>query len=507
MYARVLFVYTNVGEIMNIKNFEGKKLSPYIDENIAYIKKIFENDHILRSRNITLPCRQKCALFFFDGMVNNEILNESTVRPLLTFSGNFTEEKAQFSVEHILFTAESSVTENVSDMLRSLMYGDTLIIFDGDTHAVTVNTKGWRTRGISEPCDERVLEGPREGFDEAVMLNMAMIRRKLPTPDLKAEYVQAGRRTDTRMFICYLESVVNRTALKELKKRISEIDIDGILDSNYINELINSNRFSLFKTAGTTERPDIVAARLLEGRVALFVDGTPVVLTLPYLFSENFQSDDDYYQNYIVAFSGRIMRYICFFLSLSLPGLYLALVTHHKQLVPTSFFITVASSRQGVPFPSLLECLLLILVFEMLRETGLRVPQSMGHALSIVGGLVIGQAAVEAKIVSAPMLIVVAASGIAGLMVQKLKSAIFYGRIIIVLLGNFFGLFGCFVGVTALFSVIFSLSSFETDYTQSLDNISFQSLKDTVIRAPFYKMITRPQRLSKNKIRQKRSKK
>ncbi len=493
---------------MNLADYSDSFLHSSIDENIAYIKTIFLNDDILRVRELYMLSGRKCALFFLDGMVNNVSLNESVVRPLLTYEGGVPLEGiSDFSCLHILFAAEATVQTSVEEMLRSLLYGDTLIIFDSDTKAVTLNTKGWRTRGISEPGDERVLEGPREGFDEAVMLNMAMIRRKLPTPDLKAEYVRVGRRTDTRMFICYLDSLVNRTALRELKNRLKQIDIDGVLDSNYINELVNSNRFSLFKTAGTTERPDIVAARLLEGRVALFVDGTPVVLTIPYLFSENFQSDDDYYQNYIVAFIGRILRYICFFLSISLPGIYLALITHHKQLVPTSFFITVASSRQGVPFPSVIECLVLVLVFEMLRETGLRVPQSMGHALSIVGGLVIGQAAVEAKIVSAPMLIIVAASGISGLMVQKLKGAVFYSRITLVLLGNFFGLFGCFAGLTAYISVVFSLSSFGTDYTCALNNISFQSIKDTFFRAPIYKMFKRPEGLSRNEVRQKRSKK
>ncbi len=487
---------------MDIKFYEGKMLSKNLKENITYIKEIFKNDDILRTRELTTPTGVKCALFFFDGMVNNEVLNESVVRPLLTFSDEYIGSKADFAVEHILFTAETGVFENLTDMLRSLLYGDTLILFDGDSKAVTVNTKGWRTRGISEPGDERVLQGPREGFDEAVMLNLAMLRRKLSTPDLKAEFVQSGRRTDTRMFICYLESVVNRTALNELKKRIKKIDIDSILDANYINELINENRFSIFKTAGTTERPDIVAARLLEGRVALFIDGTPVILTVPYLFSENFQSDDDYYQNYTVAFIGRIMRYISFILAISIPSVFLALISHHKQLIPTSLYLTISASRNSLPFPSVLECLLLILIFELLRETGLRVPQSMGSALSIVGGLVIGQASVEAKIVSAPMLIAVAAGGIAGLMVQKLKGAVFYSRIILVLLCYFFGLTGYFVGITALFAIIFSLNSFGTDYTASLNEFSFQSLKDTVFRAPWFKMKTRPRSLSTNTIRQ-----
>ena len=490
---------------MDIKFFEDKTLSKNLKENVKYIKEIFLNDDILRIRELTTPTGTKCVLFFFDGMVNSEVLNESVVRPLLTFNQKYVGSKADFAVEHILFTAETKVCNIISDMLRGLLYGDTLILFENDTQAVTVNTKGWRTRGISEPGDERVLQGPREGFDESVMLNLAMLRRKLSTPDLKAEFIQSGRRTDTRMFICYLESVVNPTTLKELKKSIKKIDIDSILDANYINELINENRFSIFKTAGTTERPDIVAARLLEGRVALFVDGTPVILTVPYLFSENFQSDDDYYQNYTVAFIGRIMRYISFMLAISIPSVFLALISHHKQLIPTSLYLTISASRNSLPFPSVLECLLLILIFELLRETGLRVPQSMGSALSIVGGLVIGQASVEAKIVSAPMLIAVAAGGIAGLMVQRLKGAVFYGRIILVLLCYFLGLTGYFIGITALFTIIFSLDSFGTDYTASLNELSFQSLKDSIFRAPWFKMNTRPS-FSPNKVRQ-RSKK
>lgn len=490
---------------MYLSDFKNTTLSGCLKDDVEYLKQLFKNDCLLRVRELILPDKTECALFFLDGMVSGSALNESVVRPLLTYKGIIDKTAiSNFVCLKVLFVAEAQPQLYLDQMLRSLLYGDTLIIFNGDKNSVTVDTKGWRTRGISEPGDERVLEGPREGFDEAIIPNMAMIRRKLPTPDLKAEYVTAGRRTDTKMFICYLDSLVNKTALRELKRELKKIDIDGVLDSNYINELVNKNRFSLFKTAGTTERPDIVAARLLEGRVALLVDGTPVVLTIPYLFSENFQSDDDYYQNYITAFVGRIMRYIGFITSIALPGVYLALITHHKQLVPTTFFITVASSRQNVPFPSFIECLLMIFIFEMLRETGLRVPQSMGSALSIVGGLVIGQAAVEARIVSAPMLIIVAASGISGLMVQKLKGAVLYSRIIIVLLGNFFGLFGCFAGITALFYFVFSLSSFGTDYTSSINRISFQSLKDTLIRAPFFKMFTRPENLSENKIRQKK---
>ncbi|MEE0840896.1 MAG: spore germination protein [Acutalibacteraceae bacterium] len=487
---------------MDIGRYEGIRLSDNIEESTNTIKEILKNDGILRVRQFFINGNISCTLFFMDGMVNNAILNQTVLEPLITYRGEIKGDIPSFVLNNILFAAESSKQEYISEMLRSLLYGDTLLLMDNSSTAITVNTKGWRTRGISEPSNERVLTGPKEAFDEAVMLNMAMIRRKLPTPDLCVETQNLGRRSDTRVFITYLHSLVNKKALNILKERLSKIDIDSVLDSNYINELINNKPFSLFKTAGSTEKPDIVVARLLEGRIAVLVDGSPVVLTLPYLFSENFQSDDDYYLNFLFATGGRILRYICFFLSISVPSLFLALITHHKQLIPTSFFLSVTSSRSGVPFPPLIECLLLIFIFEILREAGLRVPQSMGQALSIVGGLVIGQSSVEAGIVSAPLLIAVALSGISGLMVTRLKSAVLFLRIFLTLLGSIFGLFGYFAGIFFILINIFSLESFGTDSTSSLDNISFQSLKDTLFRAPWYKMKTRPTALSQNRIRQ-----
>ena len=334
------------------------------------------------------------------------------------------------------------------------------------------------------------------------MLNAALLRRKLPTPDLCIELITKGRKTDTKMFLCYLGSIADKSMIKEIKRRIAKIDIDGILDSNYINEQIKSHKASLFKTCGATERPDVVAAKLLEGRAALIVDGTPVVLTMPYIFSESFQSDDDYYLNFWFAAIGRILRYISFFLSISVPAVYTALVVYHPYLLPTALATSISTARSGIPFPTYIECFLLIFVFEVLRETGIRMQQSMGHALSIVGGLVVGQAAVEAGIVSAPMLIAVALSGICGLMVPRLKGIVFYARIGLALLSTLFGLFGYFFGAILLLIRIFSLDSFGVPYTLSLSEFNGQSLKDTLFRAPWWKMVKRPPISHKNKIRQ-----
>ncbi len=483
-------------------DYKKLSLSKSLDSNMELFKGIFIKDAILRTRRLTAANGMSVGLLYFDGMVNNSSINESVVRPLVLSDEEPWDDRTAFVMERVLFAGEVKMTERVDDMLRAILYGDAIILVDGSDKALTVNVKGWRSRGISEPENERILQGPREGFDEAAMFNLAMIRRKLLTPDFCVETVRLGRRTDTYVFICYLNSLTEQKILEEVKRRLSKIDIDGVLDSNYITEQIRDSKSSLFKTIGSTERPDIVAANLLEGRVAIVVDGTPVVLTLPYLFSENFQSDEDYYINYKIASVGRILRIICFLLSIAVPGIYLAVTVFHMKLLPTAFALSIAESRTGVPFSPTAECIMIIIIFEILKEAGLRMPQSVGHALSIVGGLVVGQAAVEAKIVSAPMLIAVSLSGIAGLMIPRLRSAVFYGRIGITVLSALLGLFGCVIGLILMLNHIFSLSSFKVDYTQSLDRISGQSAKDTIWRAPWSRMLTRPHIQNKNRKRQ-----
>lgn len=478
-----------------INDYSGIKLSKDLKANVNMFKEIFKNDAILRTKTVNVrgEVNYDCVLFYMDGMVNSSLFNDSIVRPLLLIKPD--EEKhplTEYIANQVLFANDTKMTSDVSDILRAMLYGDTLILIEGSSEAITVNTKGWRTRGISEPEDERVLQGPREGFDEAALLNLAMLRRKLLTPDLCIEMQRIGRRSDTQVYICYLGTLADKKALSELKKRLKTIDMDGILDSNYIAEQIRDNPHSMFKTTGTTERPDIVAARLLEGRIALIVDGTPVAVTLPYLFSENFQSDEDYYLNYLVSSSGRILRYICFFLAISTPAIFISVAIFHKELMPTSLALTVAQLRGGVPFSALTECLLLILVFEILKEAGVRMAQSLGHTLSIVGGLVVGQAAVEARIISTPMLIVVALSGISGLMVGRLAGAVFYMRIILVLLSAVLGLYGFMAGITLMIIHILCLNSFGVSSTVSLKDSSLQSLKDTLWRARWTRMIKRP---------------
>lgn len=488
---------------MTNNNLNDLNLYKSPQKNINTVKQIFKNDGVLRTRYLNSEALGKCALVFMDGMVNNELLSDSVIKPLTVCEKQKDcRSSCDFAANNLLFAAELSKTDTFRDIVNAVVYGDTAIFFENDEHALIINTKGWRTRGISEPPNEQVLQGPREGFDESVMLNAAMLRRKLQTSDFRTEFLKVGKQTETKMFLCYITSVANEKTVNEIRNRIKNISIDGVLDSNYISELINRGGKGIFKTVGTTERPDIVAARLLEGRIALLVDGTPVALTVPYLFSENFQADDDYYLNSVYSTIGRILRYISFFAAISVPALYVAITVYHPYLLPTSFITTLCDARSCVPLPSFAECLLLVFVFEILRETGIRMPQSMGHALSIVGGLVVGQAAAEAKIVSSPMLITVALSGICGLMIPRLKAACFYLRILLILLGATLGLYGYFLGITFVLIKILGLTSFGTDCTSALCRINFQSFKDVFVRTRWENMILRPATLTKNIKRQ-----
>ena len=316
----------------NLQSFEKKELVTNLYKNVCYFEKIFKDDVMFRKRFI----EKRGCLLFMDGMVNNELINEAIIKPLVLCDNLESGLK--------VFTNELKSTKNVKEMVSALLYGDSVLLLENSQTALILGTKGWRTRGISEPQNEQIAEGPREGFDEAVMFNAAMLRRKIATPDLCIKSTNIGRKTDTKVFVFYLRSLVNKKTLSSVLAKLKTIDIDAVLDTNYLNELINPNRFSPFKTAGTTERPDIAAARILEGRIGIMVDGSPVCLTIPYIYCENFQSDEDYYTNYTVAVIGRVIRYFCFWLSITLPALYIVLINYNPEFLPIRLLCAISFS-------------------------------------------------------------------------------------------------------------------------------------------------------------------
>ncbi|MEL7597183.1 MAG: spore germination protein [Clostridiaceae bacterium] len=315
--------------------------------------------------------------------------------------------------------------------------------------------------------------------------NISLIRRKINSPELKFKYKDLGKITKTKICICYIEGLVSKEILEDLNSRLDKIKIDGILESGYIEEKIKDHPYSIFDTIGNTERPDVVAAKLLEGRIALICDGTPSVLTIPFVFIEYFQSSEDYNNNFIYGSFNRILRITGFILSTSVPAIYTALVTFHQELIPTQLILSIAAARKGTPFPTIIEAIFMIAIFEILREAGTRLPKNVGQAISIVGALVLGEAAVSAGFVSAPIVIVVAITSISKFSVPKMAIVIMVIKSIFLLLPGFLGLYGYIFGMIGLSLYLFSMKSFGVEYMLKFGSMSKEDLKDQAIRVPW----------------------
>lgn len=483
-------------------------LTTSLDENITMLKKLFQPDTTIKMRMVQNPNQKKlrCCILFVDGLVNNVLVNEHIIEPLVQTDVSVKhEDLLEVICTQVLYTNDIIQMKDANKLISELLSGNTILLLDGYTEGLSLSTRGWVMRSVSEPSAEKVLSGPREGFTETLLMNLSLLRRKICNTSLKFEFMTTGKQSQTKIALAYMDGIADPALIEKLRKRIQDISIDGILDTNYIEELIKDAPYSPFKTTGSTERPDIVAAKLLEGRVALFVDGTPVVMTAPFFFIEYFQSNDDYYSSFYVGTFGRWLRILGFIMTLSLPAVYLALVTFHQELLPTRFLLNLWEARNGLPFPTLFEMFILILSFELIREGGAKVPANFGQTLSIVGGLVLGQAAVDAKLVSIPVVIIIAFTGVTGLMIPQLKSPVILIRLFWLLLASVLGFPGYMLGVILLLLHLSSLNTFGMPYCSSLATNFRQECQDTFIRAPWSKMIWRPSLIAPtNRRRQKK---
>lgn len=480
-----------------------------LEENVDLIRRLFEDVDILRIKYIDSNCdkRLQYCIIYCDGVVDSKIISENLIKPLtlspITRKGG---DFVQAVMNQIVQLNETSITDSVEKIVEAVSYGDTVLFISGEDRAIILNTKEFHIRSVSEPDNERVMNGPREGFTEALMINLSLIRRKVLSADLKMKFRVMGRRTHTKICVLYMEGLVNKQVLDELYRRLDTVDMDGILDSNYLTEMTKDAPWSPFRTTGYTEKPDVVVGKLLEGRVAVIVDGSPVVMTVPYLFIENFQSGEDYYLNYFYATFSRIIRILGFFMAISVPAIYIAVGDFHQEMFPLQLFISIAAERQSVPLPAAVEAFVMVILFDILRETGARMPSNVGQAMSIVGALVIGQAAVQAKLVAAPMIIVVALTGISSLLVPKLNAPVIYIRLILLAAASTFGLFGVVLGFSALLVHLINLKSFGVPHISTGKKLSYQNVKDSFMRGPWWTMITRPG-FAENRVRMKKSEK
>ncbi|WP_353093654.1 spore germination protein [Tissierella praeacuta] len=488
-----------------MNNLKRYKLSSSIEDNIKLIKDIFKNDDTIKFRRFQNQYNQdiKCLIVFINGMADNYLITENIIKPITINTMECLEKSPiDYLQSQIILSSECEKTNNVLDIINSIIDGDTVLFLEGSDEVITIESKGWKTRDIQEPDVERVVRGPREGFNESIIINLSLIRRKLRTNNLKFKFMDLGEITYTKLCVCYIEGLAREDVLNNLYEQLNNIKTDGILDAKYIQEYISKEPYSVFEITYTTEKPDVAVAKLLEGRIVVIIDGTPVAITLPFLFIETFQSADDYYLNYYYASLNRILRIIGFFLTISIPAIYLSLVTYNQEMVPTPLIMSIYASRLDVPLPTVFELIGLLLVFEILREAGTRMPSYIGQALSIVGALVLGSAAVDAKFVSAPIVIVVGMSGITSLITPTLGGATIIIKIGLILLSSILGLYGYVIGMSFLLLHLLKLKSFGIPYMTNLATFTLQDLKDTGVRAPRWYMKYRPKHIAKkNPIR------
>ena len=476
------------------RELSGEAVSASLRKNVETLKRLFSDVDVLVVRfvrNNRDGALQFC-IAYCDGVVNSALMNDSVLKPLmLSGACKAGPELADSLIRDVLQVNEAEKADGFQKIVEAVTYGDTVLFAEGCPQAVLLNTKGFRTRGLTEPDNEKNLSGPREGFNESLLQNLSLIRRKMRTNELKMKYLTLGRITKTKACVCYVDRLVNPRILDELYRRLGKIDIDGLLDTNYITELIRDFPFSPFRTTGYSERPDVVVGRLLEGRIAVFLDGTPDVLTVPYLFIENFQSSEDYYLSFFYTSVARALRIIGFFLTVTVPAAYITVVAYHHEILPTALIVNIANERKNVPLPAAAEAYLMLAVFDILRETGVRMPSNVGQALSIVGALVVGQAAVDAKLVAAPMIIVVALTGITSLLIPKMNAPIIYLRVFLLTLATAFGLFGFILGGAVMAIHIMHLHSFGVPQVALTGSLRYQEVKDTWFRGPWWAMRTR----------------
>lgn len=476
-----------------------------IEKNIETIEELFTDcyDIIIRRLEVGDVHRVKMAIIYIDGLTDKDHISEYTIESLFS-----KEEIKSFSLKgfktsildilskEIIVSAEIKEEHHMEKIINGILSGDTVLLIDNADKCIIIGSRGWASRGIGEPQTETVIRGPRDGFVESLKFNTTMVRRRIKDTNLKIKVQLVGRRSKTDVAILYMDDIVNKSLLQEVNQRLKSIDIDAILDSSMLENLIEDDYSSAFPQIENTERPDSVAAALYEGRIVLIVDNSPFALILPATFGTLLQSSEDYYTRWTEASFVRILRFLAVVLSTLSPALYVAITAYHPGLLPSVLTYYLAASRVNVPFPAVVEAALMEITLELLRESGTRISGPVGTTIGIVGGLIIGQAAVSAGIVSPLMIIIVAITTLSSFVIPSYELAAGFRiwRFIFIGASAVLGLYGIMLGVIVLGTHLVKLNSFGVPYTSPYSGLGVGSgeLKDTVVKAPIQYFRQRP---------------
>jgi len=465
--------------------------------NTVWHELAYADDIVVRE---LIVAKESLKLIYVDDMVDSALLAKSIVSPILT-SKNKTI-SLELLCNKVLTDAGCELLDDNDQIIHKMLSGFVVIFTQRDSRALCVACQGYEKRSITEPPTSAVLRGPREGFIEDSTVNISLIRRRVKSKNLAIRQLKVGRRSATTVSLIYLANVADDSIVQMVEQKIKKIDIDGIVDSFFIQSFLEDENNNFFKQVGNSEKPDVIAAKIFEGRVAIVVDGSPIVLTVPYILFEDFQSADDYYAHPYRATFARCIRILGILLAIMLPGVYVAMQSYHYSLFPSTFLISLLNSIETLSFPPLLEILFVLFLFEILSEASIRMPKYLGMALSIVGALILGDTAVKAGLISSPSVMMVAISSICLYTVPDQVPTASLLRVIFTVLGGVAGFFGVMLGIIFVLTCLVSMDSYGSPYLAPYAPYVPKDLKDALVKHDLKDMFTRPESIpNKNKVR------
>ncbi|WP_442603224.1 spore germination protein [Paenibacillus sp. KN14-4R] len=473
---------------------QSESLSPQLQSNIDHVKSMFTLMPDLIVKYIG-EGEHAYALVYIDSLTNLNALNNNVIQPLNQGLEKKKEKDNENEKQSLPITiGESHPVTKWSEIENAILLGDSILFVAGSKQAYVLGTKGWPQRSIEDPQLEASLKGAHQGFVETASQNIALIRRYIPDRQLKIQELTVGARSQTKVSILYLEDVANPEILQEIKDRIEKIEIDAIINTGELAEFIEDNSFSPFPQLILTERPDSASSHILQGRYVVVVDKSPSVLVGPVSFVSFFQSVDDYSMRWLIASFVRLLRFFACFVGLFLPALYISFISYNFEVIPIQLILSVAESRERVPFHPFLEAFIMEITLEMLREAGIRLPAPIGQTVGLVGGIVIGQTAVQTGIVSNIMVIVVASTAIASFIIPNydMGAAIRLLRFPLMMLAYMFGIVGIVIGAMIIVGHLCTLKSLGASYGSPFGPVHFGDWKDTLLRLPLKIMLKRP---------------
>lgn len=471
-------------------NFEQVKIPADLKENLKNIKRIMNSSSDLLVNEIIISGHPS-ALICCEGMVSTSAMSELIFHPLMYMKlPENSRPQAVFDMieTKLLLSSERKFISTYGELMQFMMSGFAIIVTDGAAGAIALGAQGFERRGVSEPSMETNLKGSHEGFVETIRVNISLIRRKIKSPTMRFEMFQLGSRSRTDVCLAYLTDRVPNNMIKEIKAKLNKIKLETILSGGYVEPFLEGKHSVLFHNIGSTERPDVLCGKLLEGRAALIIDGTPFALIIPYLFIENFQTMDDYNSKPYYATFLRWIKYLAFGITILLPGAYVAIATFHPELFHDVLLLNLAGAEKSAPMPLMAEALIMLLLYEILREAGIRLPKAVGGAVSLVGGLIIGDAAVNTGLISTPLLLAVAMAVTASFVIPALNQSATILRFAFVLAGGTGGLFGVAVLLLAMLFNINSMEDFGIPAAAPVSPFTFKAMRDVIIRLGFRKM-------------------